>query len=109
MKRVIGLVTALGLSACTLVTTPPQEFVAKHDQAALAIWYEKEAANLRQKARDMEIMIEEYRKDRERGRTLMLHPPKADFVQECRNLASMYTDAARQAENLAKSHREMIQ
>jgi len=37
----------------------------------------------------------------------MIHPPKTDFVQECHILAAMYRNAARQAESLATSYREM--
>lgn len=107
MKTLLALLVMLGVVACTIIAPPPQELVAKNDHAALAVWYDKEAANLQQKAKDMEVMIEEYRKDRERGRKLMIHPPKFDFVQECNNLAAMYTNAARQAENLATSHREL--
>ncbi len=107
MKTLLAFLIMIGVVACTLITPPPQELVAKNDHAALAVWYEKEAANLRHKATEMEVMIEEYRKDRERGRRLMIHPSKADFVQECNNLAVMYTNAARQAESLATSHREM--
>lgn len=107
MKTLLAVLVIVGVVACTIIAPPPQELVAKNDHAALAVWYEKEAANLRQKAREMEVMIEEYRKDRERGRKLMIHPPKFDFVQECNNLTVMYTNAATQAENLATSHREM--
>lgn len=107
MKTLLVVLVMVGVVACTIIAPPPQELVAKNDHAALAVWYEKEAANLRQKAREMEVMIEEYRKDRERGGKLMIHLPKFDFVQECHNLAVMYTNAATQAENMAKSHREM--
>lgn len=65
MKTLLALLVMLGVVACTIIAPPPQELVAKSDHAALAVWYDKEAANLRQKAKDMEVMIEEYRKDRE--------------------------------------------
>jgi len=103
------LPVALGLSACSFVATPQDELVAKHDHVALAAWYEKEAARLHEKAKEMDLMVEEYRKDPERGRSLMSHgSSKADFVQECKILAAAYRNAARQAEALAKSHRELI-
>ena len=107
IKTLLVLLVMLSEVACTIIAPPPQELLAKNDHAALAVCYEKEAANLRQKAREMEVMIEEYRKDRERGRKLMIHPPKTDFVQECHILAAMYRNAARQAESLATSYREM--
>jgi hypothetical protein len=34
--------------------------------------------------------------------------PKADFIEACKNLATMYTDAAKQAEGLATFHRSMV-
>jgi hypothetical protein len=82
--------------------------VAKQDHQAVAAWYEKEAASLRQKAHEMEVMEEEYRQDPERGRQLMVHAPKADFIEACKKLAAMYTDAAKQAETLSSLHQSLV-
>jgi 4-alpha-glucanotransferase len=82
--------------------------VATHDHQTLATWYEKEAASLWQKAHEMEVMEETYRQDPERGRQLMVHAPKADFIAACTALATMYTDAAKQAESLATLHRSQV-
>src|SRR5213078_1497802 len=90
----MSLVSAVGIPACSQVATPPHSLLATRDHEALARWYEHEAANLRQRSRDMEAMIEEYDKDPERGSKQMVHPPKTDFVQECRTLARLYADAA---------------
>lgn len=107
--NILILLVALGLSACSFVATPPDELLVRNDHAALAAWYENEAARLHEKAKEMDLMVEEYRKDPERGQSKMSHgSSKADFVQECKILAAAYRNAARQAETLAKSHRELI-
>jgi len=103
------LLVALGLSACSFVATPPDELLARNDQVALAAWYENEAARLHQKAKEMDQMVEEYRRDPERAQRMMSHgSPKVDFVQQCKILAAAYTTAAREAETLAQSHRDMM-
>ncbi|HET7059447.1 MAG TPA: hypothetical protein VFI05_11960, partial [Nitrospiraceae bacterium] len=93
------MLIGIGLAACTTVDPVPQALLAKNDHQAVAAWYEKEAANLRQKAHEMEVMEETYRQDPERSRQLMVHAPKADFIAACKTLATMYTDSARQAES----------
>jgi hypothetical protein len=104
-----ALILAFGLSACSFVATPPAELLAKNDHVALAAWYDKEAARLSEKAKEMDRMVEEYRKDPERAQQMISHgSSKADFVQECKILAAAYRSAAREAETLAKSHRELI-
>lgn len=100
---------ALGLSACSFVATPPAELLARNDHVALVAWYENEAARLRQKAKEMDQMVEEYRKDPERAQRMMSHgSPKVDFVQQCKILAAAYRSTAREAETLARSHRDMM-
>ena len=102
-----ALLLAFGLSACSFVATPPAELLAKKDHVGLAAWYENEAVRLSEKAKEMDRMVEEYRRDPERARRMMSHgSSKADFVQECKILAVAYRNAAREAETLAKSHRE---
>ncbi len=68
----------------------------------------KEAARPHQKAKEMDQMVEAYRKEPGQGRRLMSHAPKEDFVQQSKRLAALYTDAAREADALAQSHRDMI-
>lgn len=110
MTRLVAVVVlvGIGLVACTIVDPPPQNLLAKNDHQAVAAWYEKEAVSLRQKAHEMEVMEEAYRQDPERGRQLMVHAPKADFVAACKTLATMYTEAAKQADSLATLHRNMV-
>ena len=105
----LALLLASGLSACSFIATLPADLLAKNDHVALAAWYDNEAARLRQKATEMDQMVEEYRKDPERARRMMSHgSSKADFVQECKILAAAYRHAAREAETVAKSHRDMM-
>lgn len=101
-----GLVLG-GLVACAMVPGPPQDLVAKNDHAALAAWYDKEAAHLRQHAKDMIVMAEEYQK-RPDASTRGVVSQKIDLVQHCESLAAMYTKAAEQADQLAQKHRDML-
>jgi hypothetical protein len=110
MNRIVAVLVLVGVGvmACTMVAPAPQALLAKNDHKAVAAWYEHEAAMLREKAHEMEVMEEEYRQDPERGRQLMVHAPKADFIEACKQLATMYTNAAKQAESLATFHRSMV-
>ena len=102
------LLVTLGLSACSFVEVPPHKLLAKNDHVALAAWYEKEAARLDQKAKEMDQMVEEYRRDPEQAQQRMSHGNrKVDFVQECKTLAAAYRNGAKEAETLAQSHRDM--
>ena len=104
----VWMLIGIGLAACTTVDPAPQALLAKNDHQAIAAWYEKDAKNLREKAKDMERMIVEYEKDPERGQLQMTHTKKVDFAEECKTLARLYTDAARKADLLASSHRSMV-
>jgi hypothetical protein len=101
-----GLVL-VGLVACAMIASPPEGLIAKHDHAALAAWYDKEAAHLRQHAKDMMVMAEEYRKNPDPG-TRGVVSPKVDLLQHCESLVGMYTRAAEEAELLAQGHRGML-
>ena len=110
MNRIVAVLVLIGvgLLACTMIAPAPQALLAKNDHKAVAAWYGHEAAMLREKAHEMEVMEEEYREDPERGRQLMVHAPKADFIEACRKLAAMYTDAAKQAETLSSLHQSLV-
>ena len=101
-----GLVLG-GLVACAIIASPPEGLIAKNDHAALAAWYEKEAAHLRQHEKDMMVMAEEYRKNPDSS-TRGVVSPKIDLLQHCEELVGMYTKAAEEAELLAKGHRGMV-
>ncbi|MDI3461330.1 MAG: hypothetical protein OJF50_000151 [Nitrospira sp.] len=109
LTNACALLVAFGLSACSFVAAPPADLLAKNDHVALAAWYENEAARLSEKAKEMDQMVEEYRKDPERAQRMMSHgSPKVDFVQQCKILAAAYRSTAREAETLARSHRDMM-
>jgi|CXWL01.1.fsa_nt_gi hypothetical protein len=101
-----GLVLG-GLVACAMIANPPEGLIAKNDHAALAGWYDKEAAHLRQHAKEMMVMAEEYRKN-PNSSTRGVVSPKVDLLQHCESLVSMYTKAAEEADLLAKGHRDML-
>jgi hypothetical protein len=77
------------------------------DHAAMAAWYEKEAATNRQNAQDMKAQIELYKKDPSLSKRDVVSK-KIDFVQHCQGLAGGYTRAAEEAEVLARGHRDMM-
>lgn len=93
---------------CSMVASPPSQ-IAPTDHAALAAWYEKEAAQLRQKAKDMGEMAKRYQEtpqhvsNLERGR-----PAKDDFIQHCITLGGLYTEGAEEADALSRQHRSML-
>jgi len=96
-----------GLVACAMVASPPEGLVAKNDHAALAAWYDKEAAHLRQHAKDMMRMVDEYEKNPGPD-TRDVESPKLDFVSHARAVAELYEKAAEQAEALAQVHRSQV-
>lgn len=105
-----GIVSALmivGLVACAVIASPPRDLVAKNDHAALEAWYLKEATHLRQHAKDMMVMAEQYQKNPSPSTRGVLSP-KIDMVQHCQNLAAIYTKAAEEAEVMARAHRDAM-
>ena len=97
-----------GLVPSTVIAGPPVGQIAQNDHAAVAAWYDKEAADLRQKAKDMMVNIEEYRKNPGYSQREAGVGPKTNFLQHCQSLASMYTKAAEEADLLAQGHRGMM-
>ena len=108
MRRSVlwGLVLG-GLVACAMIASPPEGLIAKNDHTALAAWYDKEAAHLRQHAKDMMVMAEEYRKNPGPS-TRGVVSPKIDLLQHCEGLVGMYAKAAEEADLLAQGHRDML-
>jgi hypothetical protein len=105
-----GAVVALmmvGVVACGVIASPPQDLVAKNDHAGLETWYVKEAAHLRQRAKDMLVMAEEYQKN-PGPNTRGVVSSKIDMVQHCQTLAAIYTKAADETEVIAQAHRDMM-
>jgi hypothetical protein len=101
-----GLVLGV-LVACSMIASPPIGEITKNDHAALAAWYDEEAAHLRQHAKDEMAMAEAYRKNPDPS-TLGVVSHKIDMIQHCETLAGMYTKAAEEADQAAKTHRDML-
>jgi hypothetical protein len=104
-----GLVAALmmvGVVACTVTDSPPQDLVAKNDHAGLEAWYVKEAAHLRKRTKDMMAMAEQYQKIQGPS-TPGAVSAKFVLVQHCQALAASYAKTADEAEMMAAAHRDM--
>jgi hypothetical protein len=106
VKGLIAALLMVGVVACTVPDSPPQDLVAKNDHAGLEAWYVKEAAHLRKRTKDMTAMAERYQQ---------LQGPstpgdvsaKFVLVQHCQTLAASYSKTADEAEMMARAHREM--
>jgi hypothetical protein len=107
LKGVVAAFMMMGIVACSMVASPPVSQIAQNDHAALAAWYENEAAQLRHKAKDNAEMEVMYRKYPAYAHGMIAEGGKIDVVQHCEELIAMYTKAAEQADRLAKGHRSM--
>jgi len=98
------------LSAALLATTigcasgPPQNLILRDDHAGLARWYEQQAATLRDKADAMQRMANEYAKP-----DYLPAPKQAkeELIAHCQLFIKLYIEGAREAEALAKLHRDL--
>ena len=100
-----GLVLG-GLAACSMIEHPPVDQIAPNDHAKLSSWYEQEAVQLRQSAKDELAMAEAYRKNPESKNHLASR--KFDLVQHYEALADMYKKTAVAADVLADEHRNIL-
>ena len=107
VKGVIAALMMVGVVACTVTDSPPQDLVAKNDHAGLETWYLKEAAHLRQRTKDMTAMVEQYQKTPGPS-TPGSVSAKIVLVQHCQALESMYSKAADEADAMARAHRDLI-
>ncbi|TAJ24351.1 MAG: hypothetical protein EPO64_09630 [Nitrospirae bacterium] len=111
MRNVVVVLVTLGLAACAGwggMARSPRALLASNDHAALAAWYEQDAAHLREHAAEMKALAEEYKKAPGTGPGPGFHeglPPKVDLVEHCEILAEMYTKAAEKADAMARAHR----
>lgn len=101
-----GLVLG-GLAACAMIEHPPVDQISSDDHAKLSTWYDKEAAQLRQNAKDEMAMAEAYRKNPGQS-TRSIASRKIDLIQHYEALASMYMKAAEEADLLANEHRSIL-
>jgi len=99
-----GLVLG-GLVGCSMIGHPPVSQIAPNDHAALAAWYDKEAAQLRENAKGEMAMAEAYRKNPGYAHSAMGGAHKMSIEQHCDAFAAMYTKAAEEADQLAQEHR----
>ena len=89
------------MSGC--VSDPPTELVIRNDHHGLEDWYQQEAARLRSKADDMRRMKKQY------DNPLFQPSPKetkAELIAHCETFIKYYTQAADEADALAKIHRQ---
>lgn len=99
------------LAALVILSIVPRHVIATDempsvtDHMALAAMYAGEAKTLRAKAASHQLMLERY--DRATLPSKGIAFPKAALVQHCRRLVASYSDAAKQAEELAKTEREL--
>lgn len=107
LKGLVAALMMVGVVACTVTDSPPQDLVAKNDHAGLETWYVKEAAHLRKRTKDMMAMAEEYQKIHEPS-TPGAVSAKIVLVQHCQTLAASYSKAADEADEMARAHRDMM-
>ena len=107
LRGVVAALMMVGVARFLIIASPPQDLVAKNDHAGLETWYVKETAHLRQRAKDMMVMAEEYQKN-PGSSTRGVYSSKIDMVQHCQTLAATYTKAADEAEVIARAHRDMM-
>ncbi len=75
----------------------------KLDHAALAAWYDEEAARLRRHPEGM-AMAEACSKNQDPG----VVSRKINMIGHCETLAGMYTKAAEEADQMAKTHQATV-
>ena len=80
---------------------PPAQLIKKHDHAALAKWYEQEAAALRKRAEEIRSMVREVGDYDSEG----FYEDKLTIMMHGKDLADDYSDAADKAAKLAQIHR----
>jgi hypothetical protein len=99
--RVLLIALLMPMSGC--VSGPPTDLIIRDDHRGLADWYQQEAVRLRSKAEEMRRMMKEY------ANPLFRPSPKEtkdELVAHCRLFINYYTQAAEEADALAKIHRQ---
>lgn len=100
LRGILLLVSVLTLSCAS---HPPSELISRDDHAGLTTWYKQEAVRLRSKAEEMRQMAAEYAKP---SYQLAPKESKSELMTHCNLFIKYYTQAAEEAEALAKLHRE---
>lgn len=99
-----GLVLG-GLTACSMIEHPHVDQIASNDHSKLSTWYEQEAAQLRQSAKDELAMADAYRKS---PGPKSVATRKIGLIQHYEALADMYMKTAEAADVLADEHRTIL-
>ena len=97
-----------GVVGCSMIAHPTVGQIAPNDHGALVAWYDKEATQLRQKAKDMEMMAKRYAENPHLAHIEGKSSPKSNMVEHCSNLVGLYTKAAEEADDLSRGHRSMM-
>ena len=92
---------------CPLIPSPPVGLIAKGDHYALEDWYKKEAALLRLHGKDLEVTLEEYRKNPSIARDAKGNWHKLDLESQFAGMIKVYGSAAEEADRLAQWHNHM--
>ena len=106
-RGVLCGVLLTGVVGCSMVQSPSVDQIAPNNHVALATWYDKEAAQLRRRAKDMEVMAKRYAENPHLSTNEGRVAPKFNMVEHCSNLVGVYTHAAEGAEALSRQHRIM--
>ena len=97
-----------GLVAFATTASAADRMPAITDHAAMATWYEKDAATNREKAKDMAAMQAEYAKNPAFVQGMAGAGAKTDIPRHCELLIQSYTKAAEGADQMAKMHHAMM-
>jgi len=82
---------------------PPTDLIIRNDHRGLAEWYEHQAIQLRSKADEMRHMVKEYDNPFFRPSP---KETKQELIAHCETFINYYTQAAAEADVLAKIHRQ---
>ena len=97
-----------GLVAFATPASAADPMPAITDHSGMAVWYEKEVATNRQKAKNMEEMKAAYAKSPGFVQGMAGVGGKTDIPRHCDLLISSYTKAAEEAAQFAKMHHDMM-
>jgi hypothetical protein len=86
VKGVVAAFMMMGTVACSTIASPPVGQIVPTNHAALVGWYDKEAVQLRGKAKDMEDMKARYLKYPALIAIEGMHNAKIDFQLRCNSL-----------------------
>ena len=97
-----------GLVAFATTASAADSMPAITDHAAMATWYEKEAATNREKVKSMELMKAAYAKSPGFVQGMAGAGGKTDIPRHCDLLIQSYTKAAEEDDQMAKIHHSMM-